>query len=943
MPPALRNHPRTIGNRAAGAADRVSRQRGRIVELSSEGIEIQVAQGADLVGRSAKLVLNKRFPLTIGAEETIDGAAAGLETRSLSKRVPFSELVASVRGHFPDWTPADEGAHRLELWRGENIDDWLEFCYAPAPTGKVELYSAELVQGWAVDTVSPNIPVTVELFIDGVRYSSVRASGDRPDLVRAGITAQGGGFRLPLSSYALGETSEHELEVRAAYSRQPLLNGMVKAENLPPLKPVVPHPLQMPDFSQRGVTIIVPIYNAPVELRACLASLFRHTKAPARLLLIDDASPDPEISSILLEARRRANVRVLRNEANAGYTRTINRGLSEAGRDDVVLLNSDVVVTPGWLESLRVAAYLSPEIATVTPVSDNAGAFSVPEPNVANHFPPELGPDDAARLVRQEAAGILPSVPTGNGFCLFIRRTCLDAIGAFDDAGFPRGYGEENDFSMRAVRAGFRHIVDDRTLIQHTRSASFGSSKYAYLSSGRRLVDERYPEYSHLVDRAFNGQDVLATRWRVRRALARYKISRCRPKPRILYVISTTTGGTPQTNLDLMAGVSDRYEAWVLRCDTRIVELTRCTTGTQETVRRVKLMTRLDPIAHGTAEYDAIIAEFAFLYAFEIVHIRHIAWHSLNLPAIFRRSGADVIFSFHDYYAVCPTVKLLDDRRAFCGGTCTAGHGECIPELWPAHEMPRLKHRYVTEWRTRMSRALSCCDGFITTTAPAFDVIFRSFPDLSKLPHTVIPHGRDFDGFVPPRPAVARSSLRVLIPGNISVAKGAQLINEIAALAPVGEIELHILGDQGTVRTGPGVIAHGKYDRAEFADRVKEIAPDMGAIFSIWPETYSHTLTEMWACGLPVLGLDIGAVGERLRQAGAGWLLPVSSQPSTIVAELRRIKSDVAGFRLAAERVALWQLGEGAHNSVASMALRYIEFYELVRKSRLSFVEQSAA
>src|SRR3546814_14202891 len=81
---------------------------------------------------------------------------------------------------------------------------------------------------------------------------------------------------------------------------------------------------------------------------------------------------------------------------------------------------------------------------------------------------------------------------------------------------------------------------------------------------------------------------------------------------------------------------------------------------------------------------------------------------------------------------------------------------------------------------------------------------------------------------------------------------------------------------------GEAVIDHGPYQREQFAERVAAIQPHVAAILSICPETWCHTLTECWACGLPVFALDIGAVGERIRDPGGGWLVERDSAPSAL-------------------------------------------------------------
>ena len=125
-------------------------------------------------------------------------------------------------------------------------------------------------------------------------------------------------------------------------------------------------------------TILIPIYNAYEDVKRCLEAVVRNTTAPAELLLVNDASSDSKISSLLEKYTILENVRVLENEVNLGFVRTVNCGFTES-KGDVVLLNSDTEVTPRWLENLMLAAYRDSRTATATAISNNAGAFSVPK------------------------------------------------------------------------------------------------------------------------------------------------------------------------------------------------------------------------------------------------------------------------------------------------------------------------------------------------------------------------------------------------------------------------------------------------------------------------------------------------------------------------------------------------------------------------------------
>jgi GT2 family glycosyltransferase len=246
-----------------------------------------------------------------------------------------------------------------------------------------------------------------------------------------------------------------------------------------------------------------------------------HTTGHARLIVIDDASPDTEIAPLLARYATRANVSVLRNERNRGFTATANRGIAEAGRADVVLLNADTEVGPNWLTGLRRAAASADDVATVTAVSDNAGAFSVPELERENAMPARWTLDDTARALWHDAGHAYPALPTGNGFCMYIRRAVIDAVGALDEAAFPQGYGEENDFCQRASARGLRHLIAGNVYVHHERSASFGYDRRVQLgAAGMVVLRERWPNYEADVAATLHSYERRVLDWRVRRIFA---------------------------------------------------------------------------------------------------------------------------------------------------------------------------------------------------------------------------------------------------------------------------------------------------------------------------------------------------------------------------------------------------------------------------------------
>ena len=673
-----------------------------------------------------------------------------------------------------------------------------------------------------------------------------------------------------------------------------------------------------------SVTIVIPVYNAPEATRDCLRSVIAYTNPSLRVVVIDDCSPDPEVDRVMAELAGHANIRLVRNHRNLGYTTTVNLGIHLAGRTDVVLLNSDTRVTPRWLDNLRLAAYSGERVATVTPFSDNAGAFSAPRANEPNARPRDISDDDYARCVTRASERLYPEAPTGNGFCMYIRRAAIDEVGDFDAVSFPRGYGEENDFCVRATRAGWRHVIDDATFIFHVRSASFGSEREALVRAGRAIIDERYPEYTAAVRAFLADPEVDRARSNVGEAVVR-PAGASPVRPRVLFVISTTTGGTPQTNGDLMSALQDRYEPYLLVCDSRTVELYAVDGDDTRSLASVELKRRILPFPHTCREYDALVHGFLIEHSIELVHIRHIGWHSVNLPEVCKHLGIPVVFSFHDFYTICPTIKLLDEKLVHCGGVCTSTRGRCRPELWHEDDMPSLKHNAVRSWQRMMRAMLGNCDLFVTTSQSALAQMLSTYSELADRCR-VIPHGRDltFERLAPAEINQGHPTI-VLVPGNIGVPKGALLLEELIALDTEKRFEFHVLG-RTSIKDVRGLVLHGTYERHEFAERVREINPTFGLILSIWPETHCHTLTELWSCGLPTAALEYGAVGERIRKYGGGWLIR-HGDAAYIYGELRRIAEDQRQYERHVRAVQTWQRGAGVVENTAWMADQYDTLY----------------
>ncbi len=244
------------------------------------------------------------------------------------------------------------------------------------------------------------------------------------------------------------------------------------------------------------IDVIIPAYRGLAETRRCLESvLAARVRAPHEILVVDDASPEPALSAWLREAAATSRFTLLVHDHNRGFVASVNEGMRAHPDRDVVLLNSDTEVAPGWLDRIAACAARDERTGTVTPFSNNATICSYPRFAQPNPLPEGTTTARLDAAFARANAGRAVEIPTAVGFCMFISRRCLDEVGLFDEEAFGRGYGEEVDFCMRASRAGWRHWLAADAFVFHEGEVSFGGGAQEIRNRAQAIVDERYPEF----------------------------------------------------------------------------------------------------------------------------------------------------------------------------------------------------------------------------------------------------------------------------------------------------------------------------------------------------------------------------------------------------------------------------------------------------------------
>lgn len=280
---------------------------------------------------------------------------------------------------------------------------------------------------------------------------------------------------------------------------------------------------------QPAVDIIICVHNALADVQRCFDSVYQYTTLPYNLIVIDDGS-EMETLKYLRHFAILHPLLLLRNSTAHGYTRAANQGLQIAQSPYVVLLNSDTVVSPAWLDRLIICAESDVKIGMVGPLSNTASWQSIPDIETngdwaTNPLPTDMTVSQMAARVAAHSARLYPRLPFLNGFCLLIKRQLIKAIGYFDEIAFPAGYGEENDYCIRACQASWELAVADDVYIYHSQSKSYSHERRKQLAEqgmqtlidkhGQSVIDEgvKICRYSQVLQGIRHRAKLLVERW----------------------------------------------------------------------------------------------------------------------------------------------------------------------------------------------------------------------------------------------------------------------------------------------------------------------------------------------------------------------------------------------------------------------------------------------
>lgn len=609
------------------------------------------------------------------------------------------------------------------------------------------------------------------------------------------------------------------------------------------------------------INVILPIYKDVGMTEACIESAMDGVlNIPGtQLIAINDGSPDSGMDEMLerISYKYPQSVKVYKNDANLGFVKTVNRGFEISKGKDVVLLNSDVIVSGNWLQRLKDVCYSEENIGTVTPLSNNATICSFPAFLAEQELPCGWQQHEIDKTF--SLRNIPPiDAPTGVGFCMYIKAECLKSVGMLNYDKFGRGYGEENDFCQRAISLGWRNVITSNVFAYHKGGVSFSSEKNALVEKAMKTLDELHPNY-HKDVQLFIKADTLKAQ-RLQRSIDLIRLS---TRPICLAITHELGGGVKQHTLELAEYLSDQMHTVIVSPKEN---------ATKISLSFFPLENGDELIFHAEAEYSQIVQILNEIRA-SFIHFHHT--HGLNPKIWSLPSDLNIKYAMtvHDFYWINANPTLTNSNGVHIPGQITNLNNPLYPLPYGVTE---------EKWRDSLAPLIENAELLIFPSMSTMEIFSPFYSNKNRFAvYHPDENRRQYNDF---SQTILNDNIKILALGALGREKGADLLDSLAEILKKHSCNITLLGY--AYRPLVNVTTTGPYDTKQTNLLIKEQMPNVFLFTALWPETFSYTLSYAMAYGAPIIAPNVGAFSERLSRYKNALLFNHVDTPENIAKDI---------------------------------------------------------
>ena len=315
------------------------------------------------------------------------------------------------------------------------------------------------------------------------------------------------------------------------------------------------------------------------------------------------------------------------------------------------------------------------------------------------------------------------------------------------------------------------------------------------------------------------------------------------------------------------------------------------------------------------------------MFKIDLIHIHHFKEHYMDLVDIAKKRNIYTMITLHDYYTICPTIQMLNEDTKYCALLEEKNCEKCLKKKLNCNS--NIIPIWQNEWRENLKK-------FDKIIVPSNTAKFEIEKVYSDLEIDVIYHGsKKYDIFE--NDAREKNTFNIAFLGGINEHKGFNVLKFLVDNLNDDTIKIHLFGttsDNNYNESKGNYTYHGIYERDNLINLLKENCIDLVCLLSIWPETFSYTLTESIMAEIPIITYNIGAINERISNEDAGYIIDINSTPEDVMKKIVYIKNNKDEFLKKKDNVKKLKEKEKTLNEMCN---EYKKIYENVPKENIMY------
>ena len=380
--------------------------------------------------------------------------------------------------------------------------------------------------------------------------------------------------------------------------------------------------------------------------------------------------------------------------------------------------------------------------------------------------------------------------------------------------------------------------------------------------------------------------------------------------------IKDNIGGTTLHCYDLIERLREHFNIHVLAPEGGLYKIYSYFKTGEEELKFDSIMNNVGIANLYSKEYESMVEKIVDGLDIDVVHVHHMIGHYFDILDVAKSRNIKTIYTVHDFYCLCPSINMLYNMEQYCLCIDKKDCTQCLKNKLG------ISNNIINLWKVRWENYLEQFDEVLTPSKSTKEILQKEYTKLhcKDIEHGINIHQNKSN-------LTYNGKMNVAFVGVMAKHKGAEIVQDLIKIVKDSDVSFHLFGDseyQGLKKSTNNYIYHGKYKREELPQLLADNNINLVCNLSIWPETYSYTLTETISCGVPVLSYNVGAVAERIEKYGFGWTVPLDTTTKDLGKFIVSLKNDQLGYEKVINDLNAYKI-----KTVDDMIEEYLPLYDI--------------